>query len=54
MENGVFVDVSSHLLPVDPKWDVYRADPRFGALLARCGFASTAGRAPNKEARAGS
>lgn len=28
-------------LPVDAKWDPYRADPRFQALLARCGFAVT-------------
>jgi TolB-like protein/DNA-binding winged helix-turn-helix (wHTH) protein/Flp pilus assembly protein TadD len=25
-------------LPVDPKWDPYRADPRFEALIVRCGF----------------
>jgi TolB-like protein/DNA-binding winged helix-turn-helix (wHTH) protein len=25
-------------LPVDPKWDSYRADPRFQSLIARCGF----------------
>jgi TolB-like protein/DNA-binding winged helix-turn-helix (wHTH) protein/Tfp pilus assembly protein PilF len=37
-------DVHLIFLPVDPKWDAYRADPRFGNLLARCGFASTAGR----------
>jgi len=29
-------DVHLIFLPVDPKWDTYRADPRFGALLARC------------------
>jgi TolB-like protein/DNA-binding winged helix-turn-helix (wHTH) protein/Tfp pilus assembly protein PilF len=32
-------DVHLIYLPVDPKWDPYRADPRFAALLARCGFA---------------
>jgi hypothetical protein len=31
-------DVHLIYLPVDPKWDPYRADPRFGALVARCGF----------------
>ena len=31
-------DVHLIYLPVDPKWDEYRADPRFNALLARCGF----------------
>jgi TolB-like protein/DNA-binding winged helix-turn-helix (wHTH) protein/Tfp pilus assembly protein PilF len=31
-------DVHLIFLPVDPKWDPYRADPRFNALLARCGF----------------
>ena len=35
-------DVHLIFLPVDPKWDPYRADPRFEALLARCGFAPTA------------
>jgi TolB-like protein/DNA-binding winged helix-turn-helix (wHTH) protein/Tfp pilus assembly protein PilF len=35
-------DVHLIFLPVDPKWDPYRADPRFGALLARCGFTSSA------------
>ena len=31
-------DVHLIFLTVDPKWDPYRADPRFQALLARCGF----------------
>ncbi|MEP7308074.1 MAG: winged helix-turn-helix domain-containing protein [Acidobacteriota bacterium] len=31
-------DVHLIFLPVDAKWDPYRADPRFVALLARCGF----------------
>jgi TolB-like protein/DNA-binding winged helix-turn-helix (wHTH) protein/tetratricopeptide (TPR) repeat protein len=32
-------DVHLMFLTVDPKWDPYRADPRFIDLLARCGFA---------------
>ena len=35
-------DVHLAFLPVDPKWDPYRADSRFGALVARCGFTHTA------------
>ena len=31
-------DVHLIYLPVDVKWDSYRSDPRFIALLARCGF----------------
>ena len=31
-------DVHLMYLPVDAKWDPYRNDPRFVALLARCGF----------------
>jgi TolB-like protein/DNA-binding winged helix-turn-helix (wHTH) protein/Flp pilus assembly protein TadD len=33
-------DVHLVFLPVDPRWDAYRSDPRFTALVARCGFAS--------------
>jgi len=36
-------DVHLIFLPVDPKWDAYRADPRFGTLLARCGFSARDG-----------
>ena len=32
-------DVHLMYLPVDPKWDPFRADPRFIALLTRCDFA---------------
>ena len=32
-------DVHLVVLPVDPRWDDYRDDPRFVALVARCGFA---------------
>ena len=32
-------DVHLVYLTVDPKWDEYRSDPRFDALLKRCGFA---------------
>jgi tetratricopeptide (TPR) repeat protein len=31
-------DVHLVFLTVDPKWDPYRADPRFQALLQRCRF----------------
>jgi tetratricopeptide (TPR) repeat protein len=31
-------DVHLIFLPVDAKWDAYRQDARFVALLARCGF----------------
>ena len=31
-------DVHLIFLPVDAKWDDYRQDPRFVALLSRCGF----------------
>jgi TolB-like protein/DNA-binding winged helix-turn-helix (wHTH) protein/Flp pilus assembly protein TadD len=34
-------DVHLIYLPVDAKWDPYRADPRFQAFLARCGFSLT-------------
>jgi TolB-like protein/Flp pilus assembly protein TadD len=35
-------DVHLVFLPVDPKWDRLRAEPRFGVLLERCGFGSVA------------
>ncbi|AMY09334.1 Transcriptional regulator HilA [Luteitalea pratensis] len=35
-------------LPVDPKWDAYRADPRFEALIVRCGFRRTASPTPSQ------
>jgi DNA-binding winged helix-turn-helix (wHTH) protein/TolB-like protein/Flp pilus assembly protein TadD len=34
-------DVHLIFLPVDVKWDPYRADPRFQAVLTRCGFGHT-------------
>lgn len=33
-------------LPVDPIWDPYRGDPRFEALIGRCGFSRAASPAP--------
>jgi TolB-like protein/DNA-binding winged helix-turn-helix (wHTH) protein/Flp pilus assembly protein TadD len=35
-------DVHLIYLAVDDKWDPYRADPRFVAILARCGFTAPA------------
>jgi TolB-like protein/DNA-binding winged helix-turn-helix (wHTH) protein/Flp pilus assembly protein TadD len=40
-------DVHLIFLPVDPKWDPYRSDPRFQALLMRCGFAGTVTTSPS-------
>jgi TolB-like protein/DNA-binding winged helix-turn-helix (wHTH) protein/Flp pilus assembly protein TadD len=40
-------DVHLMFLTVDAKWNRYRSDPRFGALLARCGF-TTIGTRPGK------
>jgi tetratricopeptide (TPR) repeat protein len=31
-------DVHLVFLTIDPKWDVLRSDPRFDAMVARCGF----------------
>ncbi len=31
-------DVHLIFLPVDPKWDTFRGEPMFQALLDRCGF----------------
>lgn len=35
-------DVHLMYLTVDVKWDPYRADPRFQALIERCGFSAPA------------
>ena len=40
-------DVHLIYLAVDPKWDSYRADPRFEALLVRCGFRRTSPASPH-------
>jgi len=40
-------------LPVDPKWDAYRSDPRFEALIVRCGFRRTASSPPSPQLGAG-
>ncbi len=34
-------DVHLMFLPIDAKWDACRADPRFAAILERCGFTLT-------------
>lgn len=34
-------DVHLMLLPIDPKWDPYRADTRFAVIIERCGFTPT-------------
>jgi tetratricopeptide (TPR) repeat protein len=39
-------DVHLIYLPVDPKWDPYRSNPRFEALLMRCGFSGTVKTSP--------
>ena len=41
-------DVHLIYLTVDPKWDSYRPDPRFEALIVRCGFRRTASPAPSQ------
>jgi TolB-like protein/DNA-binding winged helix-turn-helix (wHTH) protein/Flp pilus assembly protein TadD len=41
-------DVHLIYLTVDPKWDSYRADTRFEALIVRCGFRRTASPAPSQ------
>ncbi|MFN2447082.1 MAG: tetratricopeptide repeat protein, partial [Vicinamibacterales bacterium] len=40
-------DVHLMFLTVDVKWDRYRTDPRFGDLLARCGFTTIGTRGGN-------
>jgi hypothetical protein len=44
-------DVHLVLLVVDPKWDAFRADARFLAIIERCGF--TGGAARDHAARTG-
>jgi tetratricopeptide (TPR) repeat protein len=39
-------DIHLMYLAVDPKWDAYRADSRFEALLERCGFTGSSTAAP--------
>ena len=46
-------DVHLIYLPVDAKWDPYRADPRFQALMARCGFTAPAAPAASSPSWAG-
>jgi len=41
-------DVHLIYLPVDSKWDPFRADPRFAALLARCGFPQDTATRPDR------
>jgi hypothetical protein len=31
-------DVHLKFVPIDPKWDEARGDPRIAAVLRRCGF----------------
>jgi TolB-like protein/DNA-binding winged helix-turn-helix (wHTH) protein/Flp pilus assembly protein TadD len=40
-------DVHLIYVTVDPKWDSYRADPRFEVLIVRCGFRRTASPTPS-------
>jgi tetratricopeptide (TPR) repeat protein len=35
-------DIHLIFLTVDPRWDPYRADPRFAQLIGRCGFSFSA------------
>ena len=44
-------DVHLIFLTVDVKWGRYRTDPRFGDLLARCGFTTIGTRAGKAIAR---
>ena len=47
LERSVAVrDVHLVSLPVDPKWDALRANPRLGELLRRCGLPDTLSYAP--------
>ena len=46
-------DVNLVFLPVDPRWDAYRKDPRFVDLVTRCGFRRDATLGSSTEPRLG-
>ena len=46
-------DVNLIFLPLDPKWDRLRSDPRFADLIERCAFVSSDSRMPRLRAVSG-